>query len=561
MAAAAASFAELCAADPRVVLVPAEELSPAGLAPAFAAWLQQHAGWSRARIALFDAAFAAWWQRATDLARRCRDWPPPRRRNVAIAHHPDAVPPWAQILNTGTWTLYACDFDPDASHPELAAWLFAHGDRMALTGEVTEAALRNAAWWFERSDTEIAAFGAAAARSPRPDGDALRLVAAAVPWLRRLAHARLRPPGLAGTHRPIAGSELLVGRDLEHEPPALVQAWTTIARGVVARQQARWQQPRAGALAALCDWLRDDAPPLRLVARRRRVVWDPAHPDRVGAVRAELRACGGEVVASLHADLEVVAARTRAFRAALVAPAQLAPVPPTMEEAGYVFFAADGTLALDVHEPGVARLAMPALPFARAMLAARTVHEWGHRADDSGWIPAAVAAQEWRRRRAACAEAFAAVFAAAPAAIRRRAAADIAAGGAADGTADAAVGAALAAIVAERMPDWRANLLAQRFLAPVEREAYVRQNIRTLDGVMPPHAIARRLARYLYEAQYLRFSRVGDRLAWLRLGTGFEQEFLASGLLTESTLADLDARVGALCDAWAVDESRFLPPV
>lgn len=547
MAAAAASFAELCAADPRVVLVPAEELSPSGLSPAFAAWLQQQAAWSHARVALFDAAFAAWWQRATDLARRCRDWPPPRRRNVAIAHSPDDVPPWAQILNTGTWTLYACDFDPDASHPEFAAWLFAHGDRMALTGEVTEAALRNAAWWFERSEAEVAAFAAAAARSLRPDGDALRLVAAAIPWLRRLAHARLRPPALAGTHRPIAGSELLVGRDLEPEPPALVQATTAIARSVVARHQARWQQPHPPALAALCDWLRDEAPPLRLVARRQRVVWDPAHPDRVGALRAELRACGGAVVASLHADLEVVAARTRAFLAALAEPESLAPVPATMEEAGYVFFAADGTLALDLHEPGVARLTMPALPFARAMLAARTVHEWGHRADDSGWIPAAVTADEWQRRRAACAEAFAAVFAAAPAAIRRAATADVAAGG--GGAAAADLGTALAAIVAERMPDWRANLLAQRFLAPVEREAYVRQNVRTLDGVMPRQAIGRRLARYLYEAQYLRLSRVADRLAWLRLGTGFGHEFLATGVLTESTLMELDDCVGALCDA------------
>lgn len=556
MAAAAASFAELCAADPRVVLVPAEELSPTGLSPACAAWLQEHAAWSRPRVALFDAAFAAWWQRATDLARRCRDWPPPRQRNVAIAHSPDDVPPWAQILNTSTWTLYACDFDPDASHPEFAAWLFAHGDRMALTGEVTEAALRNAAWWFERSDAEVAAFTAAAARSPRPDGDALRLVAAAIPWLRRLVHARLRPPALAGTHRPIAGSELLVGRDLEPEPPALVQATTAIARSVVARQQARWQQPHPPALAALCDWLRDEAPPLRLVARRQRVVWDPAHADRVGALRAELRACGGAVVASLHADLEVVAARTRAFLAALAEPESLAPVPATMEEAGYVFFAADGSLALDLHEPGIGRLTMPALPFARAMLAARTVHEWGHRADDSGWIPAAVADDEWRRRLAACAEAFATVFAAALPAVRHAAADDVAAGGA---TA-ADLGAALAAVVVERMPDWRANLLAQRFLAPVEREAYVRQNVRTLDGVMPPHAIGRRLARYLYEAQYLRFSRVTDRLAFLRHGTGFEREFLDTGLVTTSTLAELDARVGALCDAWVVDESRFLAP-
>ncbi len=60
-------------------------------------------------------------------------------------------------------------------------------------GEVTMAALHHAAWWLERDDAECAAFAAAAARSARPDADAFRLLAAALPWLRRLGHATLRP--------------------------------------------------------------------------------------------------------------------------------------------------------------------------------------------------------------------------------------------------------------------------------------------------------------------------------------------------------------------------------
>jgi hypothetical protein len=551
----AASFDELCAGDTRVLLVPAEQLSPTGLAPAFADHLRRNHGWTQERIGLFDAAFARYWQRSRNLARLCRDWPAPRLRNVAIAHHNDEILQYARILNTGTWTLYACDFDPDLSDPELAAWLFAHGDRMAVTGEVTEAALRNAAWWFDRSEEKIAAFCAAAGRSLRPDAAALQLLAEAIPWLRELAHTTLRPPALAGAHRPIAGSELLVRRDIEQRPADLVHGWARVARAVVAQQQQRWNTPNGDALRALCAWLAEDAPPLVVCARRNRVVWEASHPERLGALRSELRGAGGATVASIHQDLEVVAARTRSLLAALTAPGELAPIDTAMEQSGYVFLhPGSNGIAYDLHEPGIDRLTMPALPFARAMLAARTVHEWAHRAVDSGWVPRSIDDDEWQQRLTRSAEAFAAVVDAAPAAIRRATAADLETRGARE----LGAGMVLARIVADRMPDWRANLLAQRFLAPVEREAYVRQNVRTLRGVMSPQALWRMLARYLYEAQYLRFSMVGDRLAYLRHGTWFEQDFLDSGLLTEATLAELDVRVGALCAAWTVDERRLV---
>src|SRR5437016_2571202 len=109
------------------------------MTPAFAVHVAARAGWTRERIALFDAAFALYWARGTDLARRTRTWPPPRRRHVAIVTEPLAVRPYAQLLNTTAWTLHASDFDPDRSHPEFAAYLLALGDRMALTGEVTTA--------------------------------------------------------------------------------------------------------------------------------------------------------------------------------------------------------------------------------------------------------------------------------------------------------------------------------------------------------------------------------------------------------------------------------------
>src|SRR5690348_18358456 len=128
-------------------------------------------------------------------------WPPPRLRHVAIVTgDPRGVRPYVQLLNTSAWLLYACDLDPDSSHPEFVAYLLAHGDRVAFTGEVTTAAVQTAAWWFERGDTDCAAFVAAAKRSPRPDAGAFRALADALPWLRELRHETLRPPAIWSPH-------------------------------------------------------------------------------------------------------------------------------------------------------------------------------------------------------------------------------------------------------------------------------------------------------------------------------------------------------------------------
>src|SRR5262249_905488 len=142
---------------------PIEHLSPGGVSRAGAALLAARAGWPGARIALLDRAFALYWSRTAELPGRTRTWAPPRIRHIAVLRDARAVHPYVQLLNTSAWTLYETDLDPERSHPEFVAYLLAHGDRMAQTGEVTRAALYNAAWWFTRSDDECAAFTAAAA--------------------------------------------------------------------------------------------------------------------------------------------------------------------------------------------------------------------------------------------------------------------------------------------------------------------------------------------------------------------------------------------------------------
>src|SRR6266853_776146 len=94
-----------------------------------------------------------------------------------------------------------------------------------------------------------------------------------------------------------------------------------------------------------------------------------------------------------------------------------------------------------------ARARGPALPYARAMLAARTVHEWAHLVVAAGWVPLVVAEDGLRARvEQFVAEVDGAVAAASPS-VRTLTATDAAELTASDGS----VGRALARIVLDRM--------------------------------------------------------------------------------------------------------------
>lgn len=536
--------------DERLLLVPIEELTPSGMRPEFAAVLQARCAWSDDRVALFNAAFALYWTRTAALAARARDWSPPRLRHVGLVREPLSVRPYVQLLNTSAWLLYESDFDPAVSHPEFASFLFVHGDRMAQSGEIAGAALHTAAYWFERSDDECAAFAAAAARAQRPDAAGFQVVAAALPWLRQLYHEELRPPPATSTARPISGSSLLVPRHLEEHPPALVQAWSAVARQTVTAFHVAWRKSAVTAVTTLCDWLAADAPPLIVTGRGGRILWDPDTPTRVGAIRGDLRTASGAAVEDIHADLDVIARHTRAFLAALVDPQSLPAPAAHTEQTGYSYLHGERRLiAYNLHEPGMERLDGPALPYARAMLGARTVHEWTHLAVDAGWVPQAVSAAD---AIAALAEELDAVVTAAPPAIRARTQPDLETL-AASGT----PGTALARILLTRMPDYQANLLACRFLDLAERETYIRHNIRTLRGLYAPAQLWRMLIRYLSEYQYLTFSAVAAPVEFFLQSTWFDADFIAPGILDARRFGSLTRAVARICATHRVDETRI----
>jgi hypothetical protein len=187
------------------------------------------------------------------------------------------------------------------------------------------------------------------------------------------------------------------------------------------------------------------------------------------------------------------------------------------------------------------------------MLGARTIHEWGHRAVDAGWVPLrddARARDEALREELV--EVFEHVLRDAPAAVRSHTADDSAR---LDGDQPAA---AVALIPLERLPDYQANLLSQRYLSLFERETYIRNNVYSLSLAYPSTGLFRRLARYAFELQYLRFSEIADRSGYFRASTWFEDEYLKTGIVREELAERLFGTVGEILDGYAVDETKFL---
>ncbi len=409
-----------------LTLIPIEHLSDTGMSNELAALLSERRAWRPERIEFFDRAFALYWKRSSDLAHRTSTWPAPRRRNVALIAEPLSIRPHAQLLNTSTWTLYESDFDPELSHPELAAYLLAHGDRMALTGEVTGAGVQSAAWWFERSDDECAAFAAAVSRSPRPDAAAFQALATAILWLRQLRHETLRPPEQPGTHRAVPGTGLLVPRALEREPPALAARWKEVANAALASYRAHWSATNADAVRSLSNWLVSDAPPLVVTEANGGVLWDPERASEVSALESQLELADGAALHAITADLELIARHPRTFLAALVNPEALPAPAADNLEAGYTYLHPERRLlAYNLQEPGMERFQGPSLPFAREMLGARSWHEWGHAADEAGWVPRGVSEESFAELTGAFAEAIEDTIAEAPHALRAAAAKDL----------------------------------------------------------------------------------------------------------------------------------------
>jgi hypothetical protein len=360
-----------------------------------------------------------------------------------------------------------------------------------------------------------------------------------------------------------------VPRELEGHPDRLVERWAAIVQGVVRDHRGRRRTAGTGAAQELCDWLRAEAPPLIVTGRGARILWEPRFPDRLGQLRSELKTGSDAAICDVAADLRTIDARTRAFRAALIDPTALPQPSESLEERGYAYLHPErGLIAYNLHEPAIERLAGPALPYAREMLGARTLHEWAHLAVEAGWIPRTADDERFGELCSGFAAELDRTIRDAPARARELGAADLQAltrQDSRDPRADAgaparAPSSALVEIFLGRLSDYRANLLACRLMTLGERETYVRHNVRTLRGEFPPPRLWRMLVRYLYEYQYLAFSAVRDAFSFFAHSTWFDADFFATAILDEPRFVRLASAARLICTAFAPAETWLRLP-
>jgi hypothetical protein len=118
------------------------------------------------------------------------------------------------------------------------------------------------------------------------------------------------------------------------------------------------------------------------------ILWDPERADECDKLRGAVGALtpGGDQ--RIRRDLEIIDRHSRRFLASLCDPEALAEPAPYMTEGGLCYIHGEHRLIAYDIGPGrnENRLWEPSPPFERLMLGARTIHEWGHLAAESGWV-------------------------------------------------------------------------------------------------------------------------------------------------------------------------------
>lgn len=548
-----------CLHHPEMLVLPIEELSAAGCSAELAGLLVDSGKLSRAWVERFDASFARFQQRTSELyARAPESWTAARIQHVCVVTEPARTRPYYQPLEGASWLVYASDFAPETSSVELGAYLFALAERAGLVKKLSGAALRTLSWFVGASDEAIEDFRAGAARSARPDAEAFRHLASALDTVRGFAHDRLAPSAEATgpAYGRVDGTGLVIEK--RHIPllKSIMATFDEVGGQVVERyfETQATRSDLAGRVSAeLTSWLGDDVPPLLVLDGEGRVLWDPAHPDDTAALEHALADAGDAPLSSLRHDLELVAERTRGFLTALDDPASLVVPTDALEEAGGVYIHPRKLVAYALEQPGLDATAEAAPPMHRLLLAARVTHEWGHLAVEAGYVPIAEGrAAEKKQRFEELRATLDAITASAPEELQSELREET--------RLRARQGKHLADLVLDRVDDYRANLLMLRLCPAEETEAYMRNNVRAL--LFEPGGPYVRLARYAYEYQYLRLGCIADPWSYFVASTFFAEQYLHTGIVSEAHARELFERVTRLFDCYAIDERRVLgaPP-
>lgn len=545
--------------QPGLFVIPVEALTPDGIRPAFAAELEARGAMDRASIELFDQAYHRYRRWASDLSSHApAHWPPPRAQHVCVVTSPERIRPYFQPFNKNSWLMYAADFRPESSTVEFAAYLFLHVERMGLLRAIEPTLIANLGCFLTLDPEEIDALVEGCRRTTRPDAPAFRALADAMPAILRLHHETLKPPMVADPGAmPIPNTGVIVGAAEQPAITAVHRVWVEAAGDVLRRHGSAHAKPAADRGERIAAWLARTRPPLLVTGADWRTLWDPEAPDDLDLVRAALADVTESGAEGILEDLRVVDRCSRRFLASLRRPEALVDPAPYITEGGLSYIHKDRKLIAYHIGPGEneGRLWQSAPPFERLMLAARTIHEWGHLAAESGWIDVPEDRKAERRALRGELEALLeAIHAQAPPAVRALAMREVGALVEKSGS----VGKALVRGMLVRVEDYQSNLLAQRFLSPDEMDTYVRNNVSAHVDEYSEEAVFGQLTRHAYEIQYLRLSRIEDPLPWFFSCTWFDERFVRSGIITRERFEQLVEVIARLCACFEIDEKWWL---
>lgn len=553
-------LARFCLDHPGACLLPAEHLGEGGASAEVRAVLERKEGLSPGHLDLFDRGYRLYRRRAADLHGRAPgSWLPPRKAHVLLITDPDRVPSYSAPFLGASWCLHASDLDPSISHEEWVAYQIFHVERLSFLRSLRAAVAYNLSYFLVLTEDELAAFSRAAALATRPDARAFAALSGALPRIRGLHHLPLRPPPSPPPERMqhVDGADLLVPASLLPDLQRLLATFDAEARAMEATFAERQAAAPGGRAQAPSDelitYLRDERPDVLLVGPAGEVVYDPREPLLDEPARRSLAGLTHRAAGSLREDLRVVSAKSRAVLASLRDPDRLPRTSSDVEAGGGVYIHAGRRLVVyEVAQPGFDALRREAPPFHRKLLAARTVHEWGHLVHEAGILRVP---PERRREHEEAVSALGGVLAAAVHAIPERLSGVVRAELSSLGADPASPGPALAKVALGRISDYTSNLFFRRYLDPEELRAYVLNNVRDHlnDGLGP---IAQ-LTRHAAELQYLRLAGSADPLSHLLETSYFETYMIRSGVFTEAHLrAALDA-TARVCACHEIDTSAF----
>jgi len=535
-------------------VVPAECLDGSGMDVELRRRLIDEWRVSEDQLRCLETGFGLYWQRCNELFKRAPGaWFPPRQTNLLIAEHADDVLPYLEPFAGTSSLLYRCDLD---THPEYVAALLLHMERLASMRSVRAAVIGNLSYWFDRDADSRRAFAAAAARAQRPDAAAFVALADALVWIDDLMHDPLRAPERE-PDEPYVGvndTGLYVPKRLQGALLELAAtAEAAVSKAISAHASAPVKTRANGALDDLCDWLEETRACAIVVAPDGATLWNPQAANAT-SLRHALEGAEAAAVASVHADLRVIDARTRQFLACVHDRDALPGHCPVLESGGGAYVdAARRAVVYELMQPAFDARRASAPPYHRLLLGARVMHEWGHIAHSADMIRVPNARKaEYVTARALLGERFADIVRRMPARLRDDIDADIAPLARQLGGLDKA----LARKTLARVGDYLANRLSARLVPTEEMQAYVRANVRHhFDERL---GVASELARYAYEIHYLPLADLP--FDYFFKTSRFPEYFIASAIVSEADARALFAAAGAVLDCYEFDTGLIALP-